>query len=306
MASTLGRGLGSLLGEEAVSELEKERVREVPLEQIIPNVNQPREIMNEEALRELADSIRDHGVLQPILVRQWRSGKSEGRAGSKTRYELVAGERRWRASKMAGLSKIPVLVRDWGDDHSLEVAILENIQREELNPIDTARGYESLIRLFGYSHKKVGHRIGKSRMAVSNSLRLLKLPERVLEMVSLGDLSMGHGRALLGMEQGDDMVTHLAERIVEEGLSVRDVESIIRKIGDVEEGGSGDGVELEEVAVKGKGGRRRDPMIVDMENRLRGDLATDVSITYVEGKGKIIIDFDNPEKLESLTELLLD
>ena len=318
MASTLGRGLGSLLGEEAVLEAGKEKVRVVSLDQIIPNKNQPRKIMQEEALNELADSIREQGVLQPILVRQFEDKNSD-----KPRYELVAGERRWRASKKAGLSKIPILVRDWSDDKSLEVAILENIQREQLNPVETARGYENLIRNFGYSHKKVGRRVGKSRVAVSNTLRLLNLPKEVLEKVSLGELSMGHAKAMLAMDQGPAMVIHLARKVVEEGLSVRATEVIVRQMATdkkPEEGGKikgeagsqlgGENLEsLEQPLVvesgKGKGGRRRDPMVMDLEKRLQKELGTAVTITCVKGRGKIIVEFENPEMLEALTELLL-
>jgi ParB family transcriptional regulator, chromosome partitioning protein len=295
MVSTLGRGLGSLLGEEAVLDAVKEKVREVSLEHIVPNKNQPREVMAEDSLNELANSIREQGVLQPILVRQFSD-----KTGKENRYELVAGERRWRASKIAGLSKIPVLVRDWSDDQSLEVAILENVQREELNPVETARGYENLILNFGYSHKKVGRKVGKSRGAVSNMVRLLNLPEEVLELVSAGELSMGHARAMLGMEeQGPAMVIHLAKQVIREGLSVRATEAIIRqmveKLQDKQEEESG----------KGRGGRRRDPVIIDMEKTLKERLDTPVTITCVKGKGKIIMEFENPEILEKLTELLL-
>jgi ParB family transcriptional regulator, chromosome partitioning protein len=310
MASTLGRGLGSLLGEETVLESVKEKVREVDLEQIIPNKNQPRGVIDRESLSELSDSIKEQGVLQPILVRQFGDRNSK-----KPRYELVAGERRWRASKLAGLSKIPVLVRDWNDDQSLEVAILENVQREELNPIDVARGYESLIRNFGYSHKKVGRQVGKSRVAVSNMLRLLNLPSEVLDLVVGGELSMGHARALLGMDQGPAMVMHLARKIIDGGLSVRATEAIIRQMGDtvdssVDVVGEGEiidaGDEVKEVVSgKGRGGRRRDPVIVDMEGRLREELKTGVSITCVNGRGKVILEFDTPEMLEALSELLL-
>ncbi|MBF0357107.1 MAG: ParB/RepB/Spo0J family partition protein [Magnetococcales bacterium] len=294
MASTLGRGLGSLLGEETVNESVKEKVREVLLEQIIPNKNQPRGVMDVESLTELADSIRKQGVLQPILVRQ-----SGDRDSKSPRYELVAGERRWRASKLAGLSKIPVLVRDWSDDKSLEVAILENLQREELNPVDIARGYENLIRSFGYSHKKVGQQVGKSRVAVSNALRLLNLPEEVLDLVVSGEISMGHARALVGMDHAPAMVMHLANRIIEEGLSVRATEAVIREMGKRQD------VVADVEEKKSKGGRRRDPVIVDMEMRLKKELKTGVTITCVNGKGKIIMEFDNPEKLEALAELLL-
>ncbi|MBF0444015.1 MAG: ParB/RepB/Spo0J family partition protein [Magnetococcales bacterium] len=311
MASTLGRGLGSLLGEETVLESVKEKVREVDLEQIIPNKNQPRGVIDQKSLSELSDSIKEQGVLQPILVRQFGDRNSK-----KPRYELVAGERRWRASKLAGLSKIPVLVRDWNDDQSLEVAILENVQREELNPIDIARGYESLIRNFGYSHKKVGRQVGKSRVAVSNMLRLLNLPTEVLDLVAEGQLSMGHARALLGMEQGGEAVMHLARQIIDGGLSVRATEAIIRQMGDgsrVGEGAASGNEEVladgdkakEDISGKGRGGRRRDPVIVDMEARLREELKTGVSITCVNGRGKVILEFETPEMLEALAELLM-
>ncbi|MBF0449071.1 MAG: ParB/RepB/Spo0J family partition protein [Magnetococcales bacterium] len=296
MVSTLGRGLGSLLGSEAVLELEKVKVREVPLDHIVPNVNQPRKNIAEDALQELANSILAQGVLQPILVRLSKESQP-----SKPRYELVAGERRWRASKLAGLDKIPVLVRDWSDDQSLEVAILENVQREELNPIETARGYENLVQLFGYSHKKVGKRVGKSRVAVSNMLRLLELPEPVLDLVSENKISMGHARALLGANGGFSEMIRLANLVIGEDLSVRATEALIRRQGE-------EGSVVEPKVSKpgrGLGGRRREPSIVELEQKLRSVLSTAVTVTCVKGRGKIILEFNDTDKLEALSEILL-
>ncbi|MEO5363894.1 MAG: ParB/RepB/Spo0J family partition protein [Magnetococcus sp. DMHC-8] len=294
---TLGRGLGALLGEAAVLETAQENIRLLPLERIQPNPRQPRGDMDAVALEELAESIREQGVLQPILVRPLGE--------STDHYELIAGERRWRAAAIAGLDKIPALVRNLGDGESLEVAILENVQREDLNPVEAARGYDLLIREFEYSHKKIGRRVGKSRMAITNLLRLLRLPEPVLAWVANGSLSTGHARALLGLEEKPERLIQLAEEVAVQGLSVRETEILIRR----ERGELQD--EREVAPAPGSSrplsvrGRQREPVIVEMESRLANTLGSQVTITQVHGRGKLILAYDSPAALEALVKRLL-
>lgn len=213
----LGRGLAALLGDAAAEGVEPDRgrsgVRRLSIAFLTPNRYNPRRQFDEGELEELAQSIRERGVLQPILVRP---------AGGADRYEIVAGERRWRAARLAGLHEVPALVRELDDRAALEVAIVENVQRSDLNPLDEAMGYERLIAEFGYSQAELGQVIGKSRSHVANTLRLVKLPEEIKAHVAAGRLSAGHARALLTAADP----TGLAGRIVAEGLSVRDAERL--------------------------------------------------------------------------------
>ena len=293
---TLGRGLGSLLGEAAVLETERENIRLIPLDRIKTNPRQPRGDMDSVALQELSESIREQGVLQPILVRPLGDNAES--------YELVAGERRWRAAALAGLEKIPALIRPLSDGESLELAILENVQREDLNPVETAKGYDALIREFNYSHKKVGRRVGKSRMAVTNLLRLLRLPESVLAWVENGSLTTGHARALLGLEEQPERLVQLAEEVAIQGLSVRETEVLVRKERNEEQ-------EVAVLAVPGVNkpvapvrGRQREPAIVEMESRLANTLGSSVTITQLRGRGKVILEYLSLEDLEALVHKL--
>nr|CRH07608.1 Chromosome segregation DNA-binding protein [Candidatus Magnetococcus massalia] len=297
---SLGRGLGALLGEEGVDGAEKHRIRTVTVETIRANPWQPRRILGEEALEDLAASIKQQGVLQPILVRKI-TGSKKGDA----LYELIAGERRWRASQKAGLTEIPVIIKDWDDNRSLEVALLENVQREDLTALETARGYERLIQEFGYSHAQIGERIGKSRMSVSNSLRLLQLPAPVLEFLEQAKITAGHARALLGY--GDDARTMIetTTQIIEEELSVRDVERIIREYQQSVKADSKEGEGKVEGAKKPKG-RQKDPTIVTWEERLSSTYNTRATITHAKGKGKIMIEYASLEDLEKMMEKILD
>ncbi|MBF0184276.1 MAG: ParB/RepB/Spo0J family partition protein [Magnetococcales bacterium] len=293
---TLGRGLGSLLGDAAMLTSEQEAIRLLPLEHIQPNPRQPRGDMDPVALEELAESIREQGVLQPILVRPLGENSE--------RYELIAGERRWRAAAIAGLEKIPVLVRAMGDGESLEVAILENVQREDLNPIEAAKGYDLLMREFDYSHKKIGRRVGKSRMAITNLLRLLRLPEPVLNWVANGTLSTGHARALLGLEERPERLIQLAEEVAVQGLSVRETEVLVRRErGELSE--REQAADTATVAAPTPRGRHREPAIVEMESRLATTLGSKVTITQVRGKGKVILEYLSPAELEALVKRLL-
>lgn len=301
---TLGRGLGSLLGEAAVLEVERENIRLIPLDRIQTNPRQPRGDMDAMALEELSESIREQGVLQPILVRPLGE--------STDHYELVAGERRWRAAGIAGLEKIPALVRHLSDAESLELAILENVQREDLNPVETARGYDALIREFDYSHKKVGRRVGKSRMAVTNLLRLLRLPEAVLAWVANGSLTTSHARALLGLEDTPERLMQLAEEVAIQGLSVRETEAMVRKerMDEREEERittttTTTATPSEKPTPSPPRGRQREPVIVDMESRLVEALGNKVTITQLRGRGKVILEYLTLEDLEVLVKKLM-
>ena len=212
----LGKGLDALFLDNAIDE-SGGSVSRLPINDIEPNRDQPRKIFDEEALGELAKSIADHGVIQPLLVRPMTDGS----------YQLIAGERRWRASRMAGLTEVPVVIREMSDSEAMELALVENLQREDLNPIEEARGFQLLMETYALTQEQAASRVGKSRPAVANAMRLLLLPDDVLQMVETGVLSAGHARALLGLAQSDDMVA-LAKQIVEKGLSVRETERLVK------------------------------------------------------------------------------
>ena len=212
----LGKGLDALFIDNAIEESAGSAVR-LGINEIEPNREQPRKHFDEQALSELAQSIADHGVIQPLLVRPMTDGS----------YQLIAGERRWRASRMAGLTEVPVVIREMSDSEAMELALVENLQREDLNPIEEARGFQLLMETYALTQEQAASRVGKSRPAVANAMRLLLLPDDVLQMVETGVLSAGHARALLGLAQSDDMVA-LAKQIVEKGLSVRETERLVK------------------------------------------------------------------------------
>ena len=211
----LGRGLDALFGDEPVQEEEKSGgTQTLRISDIEPNPHQPRRDFNEEALQTLAESIRDNGLLQPLLVR--RNG---------TGYQLIAGERRWRACRRAGLSEVPAIVMEADDLRMMELALVENLQRENLNPLEEAQSYQVLMDEFGLSQAQAAAKVGKSRPAVANAVRLLTLPENVLDMLRTGELSAGHARALLAVED-DEAISELADRVVKLGLNVRQTERL--------------------------------------------------------------------------------
>jgi ParB family chromosome partitioning protein len=268
-----------------------ERVLEVPLDRIVPNPKQPRIEFQEEALAELAESIRAQGVLQPILVRT---------AGD--RFELIAGERRFRASQRLGLETIPAIVRAMSDDEILEVALIENLQREDLNAIEEALGYQRLIEELRYTHERVSERVGKNRTSITNALRLLTLPSGVQSMVSRGTLSAGHGRALLGLPSGAEIEAS-ARYVSDMGLSVRKTEALVarkmrRKTASKRVRGGDGGPEAAANAVSSIYG--------EWTNELRRKLATQVRIApNADGeRGQIEIEYYNETDLERLLELL--
>lgn len=214
----LGRGLDALFADNSIEEIASTSAVKLKIMDIEPNRDQPRKIFDEDALAELADSIAKHGVIQPLLVRPMPDGS----------YQLVAGERRWRASRMAGLTEVPVVIKELSDDEAMALALIENLQREDLNAIEEAQGIKALMDTLSLTQDEASERVGKSRPAVANALRLLKLPDSVIALVSDGKLSPGHARALLGFKDEQDII-ETADLIIEKGLTVRDVEKLVKK-----------------------------------------------------------------------------
>lgn len=214
----LGRGLDALFADNSIEEIASTSAVKLKIMDIEPNRDQPRKIFDEDALAELAESIAKHGVIQPLLVRPMPDGS----------YQLVAGERRWRASRMAGLTEVPVVIKELSDDEAMALALIENLQREDLNAIEEAQGIKALMDTLSLTQDEAAERVGKSRPAVANALRLLKLPDSVIALVSDGKLSPGHARALLGFKDEQDII-ETADLIIEKGLTVRDVEKLVKK-----------------------------------------------------------------------------
>ncbi|MCA1578403.1 MAG: ParB/RepB/Spo0J family partition protein [Acidobacteria bacterium] len=275
----LGRGLGALLSSDTTVDLAAEPT-EVDVDAIVPGPMQPRTHFDEGSLEGLADSIRSHGIVQPLLVR--RQGE---------RYELIAGERRWRAAQIAGLTKVPVLVRDVPDKDLLEIALIENIQRENLNAIEEAQAYKRLIETVGLTQEELAARVGRDRSYITNYLRLLKLPEDLQKLVVEGRLSTGHARTILGLSHVD-LQRKVARQVIDGGLSVRATEHLVRK------------------AVEGapaKTASTVDPNVRAAESKLRRALGTQVRIVQLrgEGQGKVEISFFSNQDLDRIYNLLL-
>lgn len=275
----LGRGFDAIFADNSVEDISSGvSTVKVKLIDIEPNRDQPRKQFDEEALAELSNSIAQHGVLQPLLVRPMPDGG----------YQLVAGERRWRASRMAGLTEVPVVIRDLTDSQVAELALVENLQRENLNPLEEANGYRELSDRFGYTQEKISEIVGKSRSAVANALRLLNLPESVGEMVSSGSLSMGHARALLSLED-EKIQKEIAELVVGNDLSVRETERLVRN------------------AVKEKTGikkaKKRNPYYDEAELALSEVLGRKVKITKSSKKGALEIEFFDDADLKKLLKI---
>jgi ParB family chromosome partitioning protein len=275
----LGKGLGALIPTGITAEAPGGLV-DIPISSIRPNPSQPREHFDEEALASLAESIREVGVLQPVLVREADDG-----------YELIAGERRWRAARRVGHQTIPAIVRVADDAALLQQAIIENVQREQLNPLEEAAAYQQLIEDFSFTHDEVAARVGKSRAAVTNTLRLLQLPPAVQRLVKDGALRMGHARALLGTPDRA-FLEQLARRTVAEDLSVREVEGAIRHREDTPT--------VRAVAQARGGSRLRPPGLLELEELLGEFLDTRVRISMGPKHGRVQIDFANLEDLERI------
>lgn len=275
--SGLGKGLDKLFLENSVDEMVATNV--LPLSEIIPNKEQPRKTFDEGALQELADSITQHGVLQPLLVRPLPEGG----------YQLVAGERRWRASRLAGLKEVPVVVKDLSDVETMEIAIIENLQREDLNPIEEAEGLQALIDRCGFTQDEVATSVGKSRPAIANSLRLLKLPPEVRDMTREGVISAGHARALLAFDN-EAMIYEAAKQIVQQKLTVRDVERLAKM--------------KEKSAPVVKHAKRRDAFYDEVELSLSEALGRKVRVLNGRGKGTLEIEFYSMEDLKDIANRL--
>ena len=283
----LGRDFYSLLDDNMMESAQNAKTT-IKISRISPRSDQPRKNFDENALQMLADSISEHGVIQPIAVREI-GALSEN-------YEIIAGERRWRAAKMAGLDEIPAIVLTGDDLKIAEISLIENIQRQDLNPIEEALAYKALIERFGLKQEEVARQVGKSRSAVANMLRLLELPDEVLIMVQDGKLSMGHARALLGLNEEDKMLP-LAEATVERELSVREVEALVRKYNAVEE-------EIPASDEDHDAAQRRVYM-KELEDRTRTALGRKVKIHDSARKKTVELSFEDDEDLANLLKTLV-
>ena len=277
----LGKGLDALFMDNET--VDSGGVVTLRLSQIEPNRDQPRKIFSEEALNELADSIREHGVLQPLLVRPLPGGS----------YQLVAGERRWRASRMAGLQEVPVVIREMDEEQAMEIALIENLQREDLNAIEEATGYKQLMERYGMTQEQVAKREGKSRPAIANALRLLNLPQKVMDMVGEGEVSPGHARALLAFDD-QDRIVEIAQKVKTGKYSVRDIERMAKNQDEKKEKAA---KAPEEPAWGGKSA-----FLTEMEIAMSMEMGRKVRIIPNGEGGTLQIQFWDEEDLKSLAE----
>ena len=278
MKTALGKGLGALIPEK-----EKETgILELDINTIVPNEYQPRRSFKNDSLRELASSIREKGIIQPVIVRKVTDNS----------YRLIAGERRWRAARMASLTKIPAIVKDAAPAEALELALIENIQREDLNPLETADAFQRLINEFNLTHDELSRRVGKDRATVTNYLRILKLSSEIKSWIIEGSLSIGHAKALLQIENTRTQV-EVARKIVQKGLSVREAETLSKKL-------SSPSVSTRRPHVW------EDPQIASLEEKLRQSLGTKVRLVHKGKKGgKLEIEYYSLEELDRLLEILI-
>ncbi|AMQ04496.1 MULTISPECIES: ParB/RepB/Spo0J family partition protein [Sporosarcina] len=277
MAKGLGKGLNALFPGESLAKVES--VEHIHVKSIKANPYQPRKVFDENAIQELSASIKEHGILQPIILRKMG-----------TAYEIVVGERRFRAAQMAGLTEVPAVVRILTDEETMEFAILENLQREDLTPIEEAEAYQSLMENLGLTQEQLAFRLGKSRPHIANHVRLLSLPEKVRNYITVGKISMGHGRTLLGLRK-KEQIALVAERLLREGLNVRQLEKLVQKMN-------------EDVPRETKPEKRKDLFLAERESNLRDYFGTNVSIKKTKNKGKIEIEFFSEDDLERILELL--
>jgi ParB family chromosome partitioning protein len=296
--SGLGKGLSALIPTEVVGD-RSSALREVPIGSITPNPRQPRVNFDEDTMASLTASIKELGILQPVLVRQVGSEAAD-------EYELIAGERRWRAARRAGLQSIPVLVQTATETLSLEQALVENLHRQDLNVLEEAAAYQQLIEEFGYTHEQVATRVGKSRTAVTNILRLLQLPTGVQRLLAEGQISPGHARALLGTpDRGYQEM--LAKTVVAEGLTVRAVEDLVRDHGGegVSDGTTTDAVGPARPGVSEGPRRLPPPGILELEELLSNHLNTRVKVDLSSKRGKVVVEFATLEDLERIYKLMV-
>ncbi len=278
MKTALGKGLDALIPDKKKSD----GILELDINTIVPNEYQPRRVFKEDTLKGLASSIKEKGIIQPVIVRK----------SSDNRFKLIAGERRWRAAKMAGLAKLPVIVKDVTPAETLELALIENIQREDLNPLETAGAFQRLIKEFNLTHDEISRKAGKDRATVTNYLRILKLPSEIKKWISDGSLNIGHAKALLQIE---DAVSQLsaARKIVQKGLSVREAEALSKR------------VQSPRASVS-KSNVWKDPQIASLEDKLRQSLGTKVRLFHKGKKGgKLEIEYYSLDELDRLLEILI-
>lgn len=272
---------GTDSAEKSADTADEDRIYYIDINEIKPNPGQPRRKFDETSIRELAESIEQNGLIQPIIVQK----KNEY-------YELVAGERRWRAARIAGLRKIPCIIREFDEKQNLIIAIIENMQREDLDPMEEAAGLQQMLRKFGFTQEQVSNTLGKSRAYIANSVRLLKLPENIQRMVSDGRISAAHGRTLLAVED-PNLQEMLARRVEKEGLSVRTLEDLVKKLRGQEGTGKPERKKPE-----------KSPEVAAVEDEFREMLGTKVSIVQGKKRGRIEIDYYSPEELNRLIDIL--
>lgn len=276
MAKGLGRGIEALFPGESIQN--GDVVEQIKIQQITENPFQPRKVFDEVAIQELSDSIQEHGILQPIIVR--KKGK---------KYEIVVGERRYRAAKLAGLAVVPAIVKGFTEQQMMELAILENLQREDLTPIEEAEAYNSLIEKLGFTQEELAKRLGKSRPHIANHVRLLGLPEEIRQLMNEGKLSMGHGRALLGLKK-KKQILEVADKVLKQGLNVRQLEALVQTYN-------------EDVSRETEK-PNRNVFVEAKESQLREYFGTNVQIKKTKNKGKIEIEFYSEDDLQRILEIL--
>jgi len=288
----LGRGLDALLPDRAAPQSAggNNQVFTCPIERIVPQPGQPRQHFDDAKIEELAQSIREHGVLEPLVVRRAPSDPTQAHGD---RYEIIAGERRWRAAQRAGVRELLVVVKDVSPKNAFELALIENVQREDLNPLELAEALDRLVREHGYTQEALAERLGKDRATIANSLRLLKLPARVRQMVIEGSLSEGHGRALLGMGEAS-AIEALADKAVRSGMSVRETERLVRTGKNKKPGASADA---------GESGKKS-ASVRDLELRLSRHLGTRVVVEDQDGKGQVAIRYGSLDELDRILDLI--
>ena len=278
----LGRGLSALIPD-INGEIDKKDITTIELKNIYPNQDQPRRVFDEEKIKILSESIKNYGVLQPIVLKPDDKGK----------YMIIAGERRYRASKLARKSDIPAVIKDIPMKDIMEIALIENLQREELNPIEEALAYRSLIKNYEVTQEEISEAVGKSRPHITNTLRLLNLPQKIMDMIDQGQITAGHGKALLRVND-ENLQLELANKVIAEELSVRATEALAKKICEDN---------IKEVPKKSK---EKDVFIVDVEEKLRNIFGTKVNISKGKKKGKIEIEYYNEDDLNNIVSMLLE
>lgn len=274
----LGRGLAALISDEVEDENQENTILDIDINLIVPNKDQPRTDFDKESLLDLANSIKTHGIIQPIIVRKIED-----------KYEIIAGERRWRAGELAGLTEIPSIVKVADRKKSAKYALIENIQREDLNPVEEGKAYKELIEKYKLTQEDLAKEVGKSRPYIANSIRILNLEEEVLEFIYDGNLSLGHGKVLLGIKDKKKQI-EMAKRIIDEGLNIRQTENIIK--------------EKKPRKKKAKKMKEKDPHIIDLEDNLMSILGTKVNLVAGKKKGKIEIEYYGLDDLDRILDIL--